>query len=371
MKFIFVLMFLGACGKNATSSLPPSFVANQESDSSTVAAEAESNFKSIIRVQEEALSSMKESSGGFQMKEMITDIAVAKSGVLGLSAMKANNGVEIWWAKKNLSDKTPVESADLTIDEDMNTETAASAIAQLAETSVKGKIGTRTRASILRSLNQIQRIVDEAGQGLPGHWQFKGIRFDLNFSINGEVLFFTKAGTNLRLRIEWNYTKKPQKLFTPGSRFVAQTLAALNQVQGDFSLPGFAPKMISIGVGTTYKGQLGIWKASPGFIGWLQFIPKETKELSVPNIGTNEDFILGGFEEKGLENRVLSFDKMVLGLRKSLKTAAFFADASRTTQGHWYVSMIRTQNDVSYTGLFGLSDFTTKGVMEIDLRRNN
>lgn len=368
MKHIILLALIVACGRQA--SLPKTFVANQTSNSAEVASEAESNYQKILSTQEHSLNSMSEAKGSFQMKEMITDISVAKTGLLGLSALKANSGVEIWWARKAVKENTPVEKTDLTIESDTTTEEAVDSIVALAEASGKVKAGPGVRANIARSLSQIQNIVDEAGAGIPGHWQFKGIRFDLNFAVSGEVLFFTKAGTNLRLRMEWNHTKKPAKSTSQGSKFVKNTLTALNAVQSEITLPGFSPKMICLGVGTTYKGQLGIWKVSPGFIGWLQFVPKATKELSLPELGTKEDFLLGGYDDKGLGMRTLSHEKMVAGLRQSLKTANYFADAAATSKGSWYVSMIRTVNDISYTGLFGLADFTTKGVMEIDFKRN-
>ena len=373
MKKIILLVLIVSCGqKSAGKKLPPDFVVNETPRASTPVEEAESNYKTIIRGQEEALASMKDSPGSWQMREMITDIAVAKTGLLGLSALRSNNGVEIKWARRTLLDFSPAEKTDLVIDENMDVSQATTAIADLASATGKIKVTPKLRARIRESLVQVEKLVNEVGASSLGNWAFKGVRFDLNFSVNGEVFFFAKAGPNLRLRMEWNHAKRPVKSGTPGSRFILKTLGVLNQVNQEIYLPGFTAKQLSLGVGTTYKGQLGIWKYSTGFLGFLLFTPVSSKSLhSLPSKRDQETFLLGGFEEKGSGTRVLSAERFVAGLKKSLATAAFFADAAASTKGEWFVKEIKTVNDISYTGLFGLADYTTRGAMEIDFKRNN
>lgn len=360
MKVLLVLLLTLSCGKKSpVTKLPPHFV----SEETTSTEEAETNFRSIIRSQEKALTKLNDSAGGFQMKEMITDIAVARTGLLGLSALKANSGVEIRWVKQNLSDLTPPEKAEIIFEEETTTEDATNAVLKLVAASGKIKTTTKLRARIHQSLEQIRQLVDEAGEQSRGNWEFKGVRFDLNFSVNGEVFFFAKAGPNLRMRMEWNH-HKGNKSNSGAAQFIRKTMNVLNAVNSELNLPGFKTRQLALGVGTTYKGEYGVWKYATGFMCFLLFVPTNAKS-DFPH--TPGAFLLGGFDEKG--PATLSSEKFVSGLRKSLKTAAFFADASRGTRGIWSVKEIKTVNDISYTGLFGLADFTTRGSMEIDFKR--
>lgn len=365
MRTIFFLLLILSCGKKESGSpqihhLPTPFTN-----------EAESNFKTILNAQGDALNSMSQSPQGFQMKEMVTDIAVAKSGLLGLSALKSNNGVEIKWAKKTLTDFTPHEKADYSIDQETSVEDATNAVADLVAASGKIKVTAKLRSKISQSLSQIHGLINEVDVQTAGHWDFKGVRFDLNFSTNGEIFFFTKAGPNLRLRMEWNYVRSNAKSSGKAAVFIRQTLNVLNQIQNEIHLPGFSVKQLSLGVGTTYKGEFGLWKYSTGFMGFLLFVPGNRKDFFIPSEGQNVDFLLGGFEEKGMTVTALPSEKFVKGIRKSLETASFFAEAAVSERGNWYIKEIKTVNDISYTGLFGLADYTTRGAMEIDFKRNN
>ncbi len=365
MRTIFLLLLILACGKKESGSpqvhrLPTPFTQ-----------EAESSFKSIINAQGDALNKMTESSQGFQMKEMVTDIAVAKTGLLGLSALKSNNGVEIKWAKKTLTDFTPHEKADYSIEQETSVEDATNAVADLVAASGKIKVTPKLRSKISQSLAQIHSLINDVNVQTSGQWDFKGIRFDLNFSTNSEVFFFTKAGPNLRLRMEWSYVKgNARSLSGKGSAFIRQTLNTLNQIHHEIHLPGFSVKQLSLGIGTTYKGEFGLWKYSSGFMGFLLFVPGSRKDFSIPS-GEKAEFLLGGFEEKGMTVTALPAEKFLRGLRKSLETASFFAEAAANERGNWFIKEIKTVNDISYTGLFGLADYTTKGAMEIDFKRNN
>ncbi len=342
---------------------------NQETTVVVPTPEAENNFKTILNAQGDALNAMPESGTGFQMKEMITDIAVARTGLLGLSALKSNNGVEIKWARKTLKDVTPHEKSDYVLEQNTSLEDATNAVASLVEASGKMKVTPKLRGKISQSLSQIHSLINDVNVPGLSNWDFKGIRFDLNFSAGGEIFFFTKAGPNLRLRMEWNYTRPSLKSSGKASAFITKTLNVLNSIHHEIQLPGFSVKQLSLGVGTTYKGELGLWKYSSGFMGFLLFIPGSRKSFSHDHL--NEEFLLGGFEEKGATTTGLSSEKFIAGLRKSLATASFFADAARAERGNWFVKEIKTVNDISYTGLFGLADYTTKGAMEIDFKRNN
>ncbi|MES2526452.1 MAG: hypothetical protein V4598_05170 [Bdellovibrionota bacterium] len=370
MRILALLLLVLSCGKTK-SHLPDHFVAEQIPETATVVPEAETNFKSILNAQGDALNTMTEVSGSFQMKEMITDIAVAKTGLLGLSALKSNNGVEIKWARKTLTDFTPHEKADYLFEQETTVEDATRAVAALVEASGKLKVTPRLRGKISQSLSQIHSLIQEVSISGLSNWDFKGIRFDLNFSAGGEIFFFTKAGPNLRLRMEWAYARPALKSSGKASAFIMRTLNILNHIHHEIHLPGFTASKLSLGVGTTYKGEWGLWKYSSGFMGFLLFVPGSRKVFSSETPLESEDFLVGGFDEKSNSVSGISPEKFLAGLRKSLETASFFAEAAESERGNWFVKEIKTVNDISYTGLFGLADYTTKGAMEIDFKRNN
>ena len=376
MRILILFVLVLSCGKKSSTPeskvhLPDLFVTEQLPHEITVVPEAETNFKSILLAQGDALNAMADSTGKFQMKEMITDIAVARTGLLGLSALKSNNGVEIKWAKKTLADFTPHEKADYIFEQETSVEDATMAVAALVEASGKMKVTPKLRVKISQSLGQIHSLINDVNVPGLSNWDFKGIRFDLNFSAGGEIFFFTKAGPNLRLRMEWNYIRPALKSTGKASAFIIRTLNVLNRIHSEIHLPGFTASKLSLGVGTTYKGEWGLWKYSSGFMGFLLFVPGSQKVFSFHNDDVKEEFLLGGFEEKSNSTAGLSPEKFIAGLRKSLETASFFADAARSERGNWFVKEIKTVNDISYTGLFGLADYTTKGAMEIDFKRNN
>jgi len=365
MRLLLILLITVSCGKKESSHrLPRQFV----SEETIQTEEAEKNFRTILKTQATALNSMTDNSGGFRMNEMITDIAVSRTGLLGLSALKANSGVEIRWKRKTHSDLSSDEKVDASFEGDTSTDAATDVVVKLVLASGKVKVTPKVRKRIHQSLGQIKKLVDEADGSVPGNWDFKGARFDLNFAASGEVFFFAEAGPNLRLRMEWNHRKGNTKGHSQAARFIRKTMNVLNAVSPEIVLPGFTTRQLSIGVGTTYKGDFGVWKYSSGFMGFLIFVPNTSKSFYVPS---EESFIIGGLDEKNLQVTSLSSERFVTGLRKSLRTASFFADASRSLFGSWTVSEIKTVNDISHTGLFGLADFTTRGALEIDFRRNN
>lgn len=370
MRFLLLLVLVVACGEKQTATLSRDYVSGESPADAGVVAEAETTYKKILRTQEQALNALTEkSSSGYQMREMITDISFARTGVLGLSALKANSGVEIRWAKRTLTEEAAPVKSDFVIESETSLRDATEGVLELVKASGKVKVTDRLRTQVEKSLKQIEVLVEENSSSPQGRWEFRGVRFDLNFSAQGEVLFFAKAGPTFRLRMEWN-RRRVTKGLTPGSRFVRNILGVLDDVKDEISLPGFNVRLVSVGVGSTLKGETGVWKYSAGFLGFLLFAPRTEKSFMNSVELPSEDFILGGFDEKGLTTNRLSPARFSAGIRKSLQTAAFFADAARFQTGSWMVKDIRTVNDITHTGLFGLANLSSRGALEIFFVRN-
>jgi hypothetical protein len=360
MRILLLLFFMSHA--YGSVSLSPDWV--QEASSKDQSNEVQNSFISILEAQGEALdqmellSSMKIKKTGFSMTEMITDLAVTKSGLLGLSALKSNNGVEIKW-KRKASSFLPDESPEIVIDADateMDIDKISDTVFRIVSDSGKINNTKNVRSSVKNAFLSIQRDVTSIQVTKLNDWRLTALRLDLNFSSSGQLWMFARAGASLRVRMEWKF--KPihylkSSVVNPHTEFVVKTLDALGKSMQKIPVPGFDARKVSIGVGASQKKAFGLWKASAGFIGFLIFTP-ETRFLKSMVVLPPD----------------LANQRLILGMEKSLRTAAFFAENSLLERSrHWTIAEIKTINDVSFTGFFGIADFTTKGAVEIDFKR--
>lgn len=332
--------------------------------------EASKDLSEILTAEAEALDSFSVPNlvspglpGGFEMKEMVTDIGVSKKGLLGLSSVKANTGVEIKWKKKAVNAFIGAEEsdADVVIEDITEAElpVLAESLAQIVEKSGKIRKTRNLRGNILSALekvhNQLRHIQLTEGQKL----KLSGLRLDLNFGASGRVWFVAKAGAALRLRMEWKIKKKPLNeglVMTRQTQMIAKMLSDLDAAVEKVSFSDFQLKKVSVGVGLSQKKKLfGLWKYKAGFMGFLIFVPSSGPKLSAPAT-VSPEFMPSNFSS---------------GIEKSLHTASFFMEHAREAKStFWYVAEVKAVFGISHSGFFGLSDVTSKGLIEIDFKRN-
>lgn len=343
-------------------------------------------FNEIILAQGKALEkiSVKEHAAGkFHMTDMITDIGISKTGILGLSALKSTNSIELRWKRKtqalNFENKELVVPADL---EDLDH--LSDTIAALAEKS--GKVKNISKAEIKEALTKVQEKIQLFSVTEQNAWKLSGIRLDLNFSASGKVTFLTSAGTSLRIRLEWlvknKFLKTTFKNLNEESRTVAKVLADLNRAKL-ILIPGFEIKKVTLGFGSSVKKSFGVWKYSSGFIGALIFVPVVNPHLelvSIPSELKEMPLEVNGFEEEETTDKwrlpwrrsysvSVNFSR---GLERSLDLASSFvrmADAKKFP--NWYISEVKTVNDISKSGAFGFANVSARGFLEIDHKRIN
>ncbi len=370
MKILLLFLLVLSCGKSQPSqTFPPQWTPEASEDTQ----QSENDFNDILEVQHKAIVQMDQARSlplGFTMTEMVTDIAVSKKGLVGLSALKANNGVEIKWKKRQHQKNIEEDQVDFSIDESANVMDLSQSVLEMAKTSGKVKVHSKLKEEISNRIDSVKGIFENIDEDTVGSWKLSGLRFDLNFSATGKVSFINSVGGNFRVRMEWKLIKSKTKNTSPSpeTKFIQNTLTALNKVTSLNS--DFSPKKISIGVGMTYKKEIGIWKYSAGFIGFLAFIPVQ-RQMQLYPLEQTGTFLLGGHNETSLQEHRISSQELVRGLQKSLQTASvFIKHAEKLPMDSWYIAEIKTINDITYTGLFGLADFTTKGAIEIDFKRN-
>jgi hypothetical protein len=397
MKLLFFFLCINV--SFASPRLDPNWVSQEKAID--LSKNVKKSFDSILQAQGKALDKMdsnftKALPYGFVMKEMVSDFAVSKSGLLGLSALKSNNGVEVKWKRASTFKSLNAEVVDepsIVIEAaptEKDLDQVAEVITKIVKSSGKVQESRNLKANIKDSLLGINANLKNIQVTKLNNWKTSGVRLDLNFSVNGGVWLFVKPGIALRVRMEWKLKEASLGSLkiaeaTSETRFMLKTLDALEKALQSTQLPGFKAKKISIGVGASQKKSLfGLWKYSNGFIGYISFVPVESFNKAlfkdvVPSELLDEPFTIGGIENevsslKGMpiiSNGSFTQRDFVAGMEKSLQTASFFASSAQSNHSKgWSIAEIKTINDISYTGFFGLADFTTKGALEIDFKRN-
>lgn len=349
--------------------------------------EAQNNFAHILMVQGKALDRMDQEKGlpfGFKFNEMITDVAVTKSGLLGLSALKSTQAVEIKWKRKTA--KAQDDVADITIHElpnEAELKTLGETIYQLAKDSGKVRLNNKLPGQIQSALKETHALLSDIKVTQYNHFALDALRLDLSFSSEGSLWTFASAGVAFRVRLDWKikqqtFNGEKSALSNNASRLVARTLYALEQGLDLTPLHAFGINRVGVGVGGTYKtGMLGLWKTSVGMMGvlWFKPIKAEKTLINYPEELINEGFVVGGEEEDEKlfwrrRANPISTSRVVAGLNNSLKTAATLAERSSMEHARaWQVSDFKTSHDLSYSGLMGLANFSGKTLLEIEFKR--
>lgn len=361
-------------------------------------------FNTVLDAQGEALDRMVETKSGnksskglfgYEMKEMFTDFSVTQSGLFGLSAMTAQEGVEVKWMKLSSRPNPATETPpDFVVEESVtqkDLDGLSDSIVNVVNSTGKVK-SHNLKEKVSEALSQVYAQVKDINVSSHERWKLRCLRLDLNVSANGAVWFITRAGVAVRVRMEWKLKDVPLTVAKIASanentKFVAKVLEELNEALTKVNIAGLEPQKVYIGVGTQQaRNFIGLWKYSAGLIGWLGFIPVKLGPLNksvglhlakMPLEMKNEDFSFGGEEDEPVQKMMWPFHRkkisqasFQMGLTKSLQTAAFFAahaDKKRST--HWALTDIRTVNQITHTGFFGLANTNVQGNLEIDFKR--
>lgn len=392
-KFIFLILLSSQAFAEMT--LAPAWI--NETATKNTSAQVGAAFDAILDAQGRALDGMETGASqkalpfGFRLTELTTDLGATKQGLFGISALRSYNGVEIKWKKvqpRLALDES--EAVDIVVDEDTTEEGLTGltdSIVKVVEVSGKVKDLVKLRTNVRSALETVHDQVRNIDVTTHQHWRARSLRLDLNFGVSGQVWFFARAGVTMRLRMEWNLKERAllqlqDAVANPQTKFVVKTLVELNQALEKVQVAGFEPKKVFIGVGASQRKQFfGLWRYNAGFVGWLGFVPVTVKSLvnvEPPLSLTQEDFFIGEGEEptdnKGwwpFRRHRIPARTVQSGLEKSVRTAAFFAEHALASKAQkWRVTEIKTVNDISKSGFFGLADVSTRGVVEIDFKRN-
>lgn len=388
MKSIILPLLLIVSGLASAASLPQSWVSEGEGRKSLSSFkelnETQEYLSSVLSIQEKVLLGREEKSlGGFKFSTYVTDFSVSKSGLFGLSALKATTAVELKW--KNVQTQIiPEAVADMEVLDDSAETLAATASELEAKIVATGKVASSPalKSNIESVLNKAKLMMDQMEhRDVPG-WKLAAFRLDLSIGANGQVWTFAKTGASVRLRLDWKKIKRKQnnKLMANNKTggLVDKILYDFSQVYQSQDLLGFKVKMVNVGVGLSRKGGLlGLASTKLGIVGFLRFVPVTTTQ-SLPALADNTsalatedmEYVADEISEnKSMNNIFVPRKKWRAGLEKGFAMAKYFASSAERFQNRWQVTEVKTVLELTKSGFLGLASTSVTGAIETELVR--
>lgn len=388
MKYLF--LFLLFSGIASAAQLPLNWVNEgdgRKNTSNTLQelAATDNYLNSVLGIQEKVLMGKEDkSASGFKFSQYVTDFSVSKSGLFGLSALKATTAVEVKWMKVSTNQKTVEVIADVEVVDDSAEALAMTAqeLEALALATGKVEASPVLKTNIENVLHEVKFMMDQTNHSeFPG-WKLAALRVDLSIGANGKVWTFAKAGASVRLRLDWKKIAKQSNnkmmMTNKTSNFINKILYDFNQIYQADELAGFKVKMINVGVGLSRKGGfLGLASTKLGITGFLRFVPiPATKSLPLV-VESNSALATEDIEHvsnevsqnKGMNFSFVPRNKWRAGLQKGFAMAKFFAGSADRFQNRWQVTEIKTVFELNKSGFLGLASTTATGAIETELVR--
>lgn len=389
MKFI--IFFLLLAPMSFAAHLPQSWVNEHKHKSFSASTLKDLNdthnfLDSVLNVQEKVLMGREEKSpNGFKFSQYVTDFSLSKSGLFGLSALKATTAVELKWKRASLQKMKDFSSELEVVDDSKEAlRVTASQVEALAVSTGKVEASAALKTNIEEVLSKVKAMMEQMDHmDFPG-WQLTSMRLDLSIGANGQVWTFAKAGASVRVRLDWkkirNGSNKTAMMKNMNSSFINKILYDFNEIYKEQNLAGFKVKMVNVGVGLSLKGSfLGLSSTKAGIIGYLRFVPVPVNnKMALKIIDVNSDLATEGIEyladseleaSKNMNLTFLPRNKWKAGLLKGLMMAKFFAGSADRFQNIWQVSEIKTVFELSKSGFLGLASTSATGTLETELVR--
>jgi len=373
---LFIISFLLVT--NAFSNtLPLSWITENENGKVIFIEEQTQHYiENILDIHSEVLEEIHEQKQlGFKMNQMVTDFSVSKSGLLGLSALKAKKAVEFKWKKKSSSKE--INEADIVIDvadDKMDIEAYTYEIYELARASKKVKKTKYLRSHIRNQLKKVNTILEGIDVKEFGHWKLDGLRVDLNISGEGKVTFLSKFGMDLRVRLDFKINQKNKSSMVTSSSqindFTKKILSDLEASLSQYDFGNYQVKKVNIGLGLSHKRNIfGLSSSKMGFIGYFRFKPiAHSLDSHSIALESEYDYIDDEEVEKGNMSILIGRKTFRSGIKKSLDILSFFSHR-KERKGHWELSEIKSVFELTKSGFLGLASTSSTSLLEIELKR--
>lgn len=349
----------------------------------------EANLSSIVRAQGQALESFSDEKSlslrGYKLSELVTDLALSKSGVLGLSSLEAETAVEIAWGRVEAPAKSH-EAAELTRPVPAPGESlraTSEAIYELVAASRKVKLRDDLLGSIQKSLAQSARLAADIAVTELGGFYVDTLRLELNFSAEGEVLGVSDLEPALRLRLDWKLKRRTladvkSQTPNPVTKLVVQTLKAITEASARAHRPaGFVLEKIGVGLGGSFEtGSVGLWSTEAGFMGvvFLKPIPSnKARTVSLPSaydmpVITTSAAATG--DKSKAPRRGLTPARLSQGLERALNLGTRLSRPLLAARGaRWQVVSFKPSFELEQSDLFGLTRASGAALVEVEYER--
>lgn len=349
----------------------------------------EANLSSIVKAQGQALESFSDekslSLGGFKLSELVTDLALSKSGVLGLSSLEAETAVEIAWGRVEAQAES-AEGPELTRAVPAPGESlvpTSEAIYELVAASRKVKLRDDLLGSIQKSLSQSARLAADIAVTELGGFYVDTLRLELNFSAAGDVLGATGLEPALRLRLDWKLKRRTlamakSKAPSAVTKLVVQTLKALTEASARAQRPaGFALAKIGVGLGGSLEtGSVGLWSTEAGFMGVVFLKPlseKMERTVRVPpayDVAQIVTSVSGIAEKSKAPRRGLTPARLSQGFERALSLGTRLSRPLLAARGaRWQLVSFKPSFELEQSDLFGLARASGAALVEVEYER--
>lgn len=341
----------------------------------------EADLTKVLQAQGAALESFSEDRksrlAGFRLTELVTNLSLSKSGVLGLSALDAETAVEIAWGRVMAKSSESAEAQlSLPVPETPHAlGQVRDAVIELVAQSNKVKPSPKLAAAIEYALAQSATLAGSIAVTELGGFYVDALRLQLNFSAGGELLSFDSVKTALRIRLDWKLQRKRMsydKSWAPSAatKLVVQTLKAFT-LAADRSpvLQGFALEKIGVGIGGSVKtGSIGLWSTKVGFLGVIFLKPLPSDKRRAVELPKNFD--ASEIVPKKGPGPALTPARLVAGLERALALSARLSAPLFSARGpRWQVVSFKPSFELEQSGLFGLARTSGAAMVEVEYAR--
>ena len=331
----------------------------------------------VLTVQENVLEKseapLNKGLSGWSLSGQKTDLAISKSGLLGLAALKATKAVELSWSQVSTEKDAQANApADVELNSAMSEEQLLAAVKPAYKVLLKN---LPEREYSWRAKNFEDHV-------LRYHRAMKGVaalesstytpdkfRLDMSVSFSSPLFGFTKLSGDTRLRLEWKIIPSQEKDLTAKDQKVVRKILedvdrALKEVKVE---EGYKLDNLSIGLGLSQKNLLSFSKVKGSIMGHL-FLKKTSKKSNLVSQTTEETYAWMGEED----NKVLGLfkrSKFRKGIEKSFKLTNWFSRQFKGRQSKWVISKFKTAFTLSYSGFLGLSGTSSSSSVSFTFKK--
>lgn len=381
MKFIFLaltLTFVGCSERNLSGDLPKSWVLLPEDFHSAKedevnyeyeepANEAGSQVQKILDTTGAAVSSVAHKETSWNLIGFNHEIAVTRTGFMGLAVSQGTSGVRVHWTRKEeqAQESIPLDSGNESVAEEKQIEV-------IANTGLRTGRIKDPQAFRMSLTNQVQNLVNMAKQLSfdPGtQWWVSSIRFDLSVDASGIVTPGIVAGGVFRTGIEFK-RKQPKQVRQKPTAFNSMMVALAEEVDGVYGErldnSGFSFSSIRFCIGLSGSAQVGLAKVASAAIGTVTLSRGHVQRVFERKSASEIDIV----EDPTLEPVHLPREKFRKGLSRALKMGLWVSKhAERFQFDKWKINQMDILFRLSNTGLLGLSTITGFSSMELSFTK--